>query len=423
MGIHPKFIQKNQKNPGKSGNPEERGNSGRRGIQNIQKMSTPRAYINPKQVRKNGRCTVYVMVHLDYKTVKFHTGVSCEPELWDEQAFRIRGSSQKVRDENLIIEQCLARLNDIFVRYRLLHTHLTPELLKNEWKNPARRIDFYAFFEEALQERRKELAPATVSQHKSSINILQGFRKELAFSEITPDFIVSFERWLKTKKKHKVNTVHSKMKVLRTYLNIAVRKGIISENPFLHVKVKRARANRIFLTAAELETMWQLYDSGVLEATKQKVLAHFLFMCFTGIRISDLKSLRRNNILSGMLVFTARKTRGIKQEVTRIPLSRYAKIIIENERNESDFLFITISEQKMNVYIKEIAKSVEINKEISNHSGRHTFATLWLAKTRDLAQLQSLLGHSNITDTMTYVHIQTSDLVERMQEFETDVFK
>lgn len=386
-------------------------------------MSTPKPWINNKSPRKDGKCAIYILVHLDYKSLKFNTGISCSEKDWDKNSLRIKGFSKEVCDDNLVIDECLARMNDIFVRYRLQHIHLTPELLMNEWKNPTRRIDFYSFFEEVLKERKKELAPGTYKQHNSVMNVLKEFRKNLAFSEINPEMIVAFQRWLKIKRKSKINTIHTKMKVFRTYLNIAVRKGIISKNPFELVKIKKARANRVFLTSVELQTLWNYFKGPEIKPAKVKVLRHFLFMCFTGIRISDLKILTSENIIGDTLVFNAYKTKGVKQEIVRVPLNKYAKALIDDENNTvNKFLFNTISEQKMNTYIKEIAIEAGIDKEITNHSGRHTFATLWLAKTRDLAQLQVLLGHSNIADTMTYVHIQTADLQKRMKSFEKDVF-
>jgi site-specific recombinase XerD len=386
-------------------------------------MSTPKPWINTKSPRKDGKCAIYILVHLDYKSLKFNTGIGCSLNDWDDNTLRIKGSSKEVRDNNLIIDECLARMNDIFVRYRLQHIHLTPELLKNEWKNPARRIDFFKFYEEALAERKKELAPGSYRHHKSVIKIIKEFRNNLAFSEINPDLLVAFQRWLKTKRNCKINTVHSKMKVFRAYLNIAIRKGIISENPFERVKIKKAKTNRVFLTSHELQTLWNYYNGSEIKPAKQKVLRHFLFMCFTGVRISDLKSLTCENVIGDTLVFNAYKTKGVKLEVVRIPLNKYAKTLISNEKNnETRFLFNTISEQKMNTYIKEIVQEAGIDKEVTNHSGRHTFATLWLAKTRDLAQLQVLLGHSNISDTMTYVHIEASELHKRMKNFEKDIF-
>lgn len=385
-------------------------------------MPDIKIFINDKSPKKNGKCAVYLIVHLDYKSLKFNTGVSCEKEKWDYKNKRIKGKSKQAKDDNLIIEECKARMNDIFVRYRLQHVHLTPELLKNEWKNPARRINFYSFFDEALKERKKELAPGTYKHHKSVIEIMKGYRTELAFSEITPDFISKYSRWLKSELNNDVNTIHGKMRVFRTYLNIAVRKGIIPENPFNQVKLKKASVNRSYLSASELKVLWKIYTNKKLSDAKLKVLRHFLFMCFTGIRISDLKAIEASNVHGKMLIFNATKTKSMKKSLNRVPLNKYARRLIKDEGRTFGKLFDTISEQKMNSYIKLIITAAKIKKEITNHSGRHTFATLWLEKTNDLAQLQSLLGHSNISETMVYVHITDTGLKKQMVNFENDLF-
>jgi site-specific recombinase XerD len=80
-------------------------------------------------------------------------------------------------------------------------------------------------------------------------------------------------------------------------------------------------------------------------------------------------------------------------------------------------LFGTITEQKMNEYLKKIMDFAAIDKPITNHSARHTFATMFLDKTNDVATLQKLLGHTNIRETMVYVHISTKKITEQMGNF------
>jgi site-specific recombinase XerD len=95
---------------------------------------------------------------------------------------------------------------------------------------------------------------------------------------------------------------------------------------------------------------------------------------------------------------------------------------MDDENSPDDTIFHPISEQKLNESIKEIAKLVKILKPLSNHSARHTFATLWLEKTNDLAALQKLLGHSDIADTMIYVHITEKMLKKQMSNFDKSIF-
>lgn len=386
-------------------------------------MNDPKIFINDKSLKKNGEAAVYVIVHLQYKSMRFNTGICVNPEKFNYKTMRVKSSDKEWKDKNLIIESCLAKMNDIFVRYRLQNNELTPDLILNEWKNPARRIDFYAFFDEILASRKREIKNQTYRNHKTAINKLKLFSPKLTFAEITPDFLERYKQSLKLKHGNDVNTIHTTMKIIRAYLNIAIRKGIIDKNPFAEVKINTANPDRVFLTSEELKKMWELYCSGQLTEKKQKILRHFLFMCFTGIRISDLKAMTTDNVISEMLVFLPQKTAGIKKKMVKVPLTIYAIRCINDEKRTGTKLFMNISEQKMNEYIKVIAGSIKIHKPLTNHSGRHTFATVFLDKTGDLASLKELLGHSKITDTMKYVHITDGMLLKQMENMEAKLFQ
>lgn len=381
-------------------------------------MANVKVYIDPKKKKKNGACSVFLTVNINYKKLFFFTGVSVEPEKFDSGTGKIKGTTKKIKDDNLIIESCLATMNDIMVRYRLQNIELTPDLLKNEWLNPSRRIDFYAFATESIKERRHEMRPQTTKNHNTAIEKLKEFKSTLMFSEITPDFIDKYRRHLKVKKGNDINTVHTALKIMKAHLNIAIKKGVIKKNPFDEIRLTTAAPDRVYLTRDELNLMWNTYKSKNLTDEKTRVLRHFLFMCYTGIRISDLKSMQKDEVNDGRLIFQAEKTKGIKKKYVKVPLNSFAQELIRDENSQTDKLFNTISEQKLNKYIKLIAAKVGIDKPLTNHSGRHTFATLYLETTNDLAGLQQLLGHSRITDTMIYVHVTEQNTVKQMGIFE-----
>lgn len=157
-------------------------------------MANIKVFIDPKKVKKNGECAIYLQVCLMYKVLNFPSGVNVVPEKFDFELGKIKGAMKKVKDDNLIIERCLASLNEIFVRYRLQNIAITPELLREEWKNPTRRIDFYAFFDEAIKDRKNDIAEGTRKQHQSSINKLKEFRPQLAFCEINNKMVESYRK-------------------------------------------------------------------------------------------------------------------------------------------------------------------------------------------------------------------------------------
>ena len=385
-------------------------------------MSSPKVFLHEAYKKKDGTCAVYVLVHIDNRSIKFPTGITVAPDHFDRVKMRIKGNSQKVKDDNMIIDKSLARINDVEVRYRLQQKELTADLLKKEWKNPARRVDFFAFFNEAIKERKNDIADSTYNQHQSAINKLKEFRPKLAFTEIDSELIEQYRRWLKSTKKNDLNTIYTALKNFKTYVNIAKRKGVIDESPFDSYSIRRSNPERVFLDEVELQSLWKLYLKDYLDETNQRVLRHFLFMCFTGLRISDLKTITTESIIGERWVYFPVKTRSIKKEAVKIPINIWAKKLISDEGSKTGVLFNCISEQKMNVKIKDIVAVVKIAKDVSNHSARHTFATLWLRKTKDVLALQKLLGHSDITQTMIYTHITDGMIAEEMKNFENTLF-
>lgn len=123
-----------------------------------------------------------------------------------------------------------------------------------------------------------------------------------------------------------------------------------------------------------------------------------------------------------VLVYWSVKTRTQKRAAVKVPLTSYARQLIRDEGRTDGLVFNCLSEQQMNIKIKELARDMKIPKDVTNHSGRHTFGTLYIQKTNDVAGLQKLLGHSKITETMIYVHITDTAITEQMKFFEDKMF-
>lgn len=214
------------------------------------------------------------------------------------------------------------------------------------------------------------------------------------------------------------NTRHNAFKNLKAYLNIAKAKRLINHNPLERpFPARQVQTDREYLTENELQSLMGLYHRNFLKTNDQRVLRHFLFMCVTGLRISDLKTLEMSDIVNDILIFTAYKTRTQKPASLKIPLCPFAKRLIKDESPLRLYgkIFNCLSEQKMREKIKEIVKVEKIYKDISLHTGRHTFATIFLRKTKNIAALQKLLGHSSITQTMIYAHVLTEDIEREMR--------
>lgn len=144
-------------------------------------------------------------------------------------------------------------------------------------------------------------------------------------------------------------------------------------------------------------------------------LKSYLFSCHTGVRISDIAHLSNENIIGDELVFIPHKTRRFNRPV-RIPLLSYAKKLIEGKKG---LLLEKVADQKMNENLKLIAEKAKISKELSFHTARHTFATLFLAAGGNIAVLKELMGHAAIKTTMVYVHIDAEQRKQQMSLMES----
>ncbi|MDA3821737.1 MAG: site-specific integrase [Bacteroidales bacterium] len=374
-------------------------------------------------VKNNGEKAVYASVRMGKRKVKFNTGVSVKPEDFDESKCLVRKSRKDYSDLNLMISSTKSRINDIFIRYRLQFEELTPDLLLKEYRISSTRIDFHTFLKEAIAESRGELANSTILQHVSHSNKLRRFSPTISFSMLDSEFMVKYNRYLMVTEKNDINTRYTAFKFLKLYINIAIRKRIITYNPLKDwMPAKQASTERVFLTEDEVRILVMLYLKKSLPKTEQIVLRHFLFMCFTGLRISDLKAVEMDQVMNGTLIFSAQKTRNKKMKLIKVPLPPMAIQLIKDEApfRVSGKIFNTFSEQHTRRTIKDLVKKNGIEKDVSLHTGRHTFATLFLRKTKNIAVLQKLLGHSKIEQTMVYAHVLTEDIETEMENAFSD---
>ena len=183
--------------------------------------------------------------------------------------------------------------------------------------------------------------------------------------------------------------------------NLAFRQGIISRNPTLSVeKFKESYAPREFLTLPELRILMKS------PAPDEKVAKAFIFSCLTGMRWSDIVPLKWGDIeklgTHYRIVFTQKKTGGLEY----LDISDQAVRILGDRGADNELIFDGITtRQNARVNVTAWVKSAGIDKHITFHCGRHTFATMMLDLGVDLYTVSKLLGHKNIETTQVYAKI------------------
>jgi integrase/recombinase XerD len=383
-------------------------------------MNSFQFYINRTFTKNNGTCAVYLISSVNGQKVKFNTGISVVPTEWCAEKNEIKGGGKAIKDQNLILKNCAARLTNIFVKYRLREKELTAELVRKEYNNPTAGIDFYSFWEREMKSKKDFNSPNTIKQHESVLAKLKRFKKTCSFSELDHNFLIEYQRYCKTHKEtqNKQNTINKNLKTIKVYVSLALQQELIEKSPFEFIKIKAQHANILFLEPSEVKNLVEKYNKKLFSKQLHETLRRYLFSCFTGIRLSDSLAVTYNNIVNNTLVLQPKKTKELTK-IVRIPLNAAALELIK-ERSEGLLFPIKRVEQTINVDLKTIADGCGIKKLLSFHSSRHTFATLYYRTTKDIVGLQKLLGHSDIKNTMVYTHVVTSDIeldIKRLEKY------
>jgi integrase len=161
------------------------------------------------------------------------------------------------------------------------------------------------------------------------------------------------------------------------------------------------------LTQAEFLDMWNYYNGLEIKRTDREVLRAFLFACVTGMRHSDVRRMNMEWISGDFFDFIPYKTRRFGTKV-RIPVTKESLDLIADELDEvgREPMFCSISEQKQNRYIRDIAILLDVKTPVCFQVARETFATLYMEKDGKLEVLAAFLGHTTTKMSEKYVKIR-----------------
>lgn len=363
-------------------------------------------------VNAEGKSVLKLQAFIHGKRVRIPLGIEIEPKKWNKEKQLIKGRGHGVYDLNLLIEKAKARANQIAIHFRLQDRTMSANMFVEEFTNPTPKTDFISYMKYKLDLAENYMTESTRKHKLSTYNRLKEFKNEILFPDITEELVKLFANWLKTQKKNAPNTIKGRLKHFKEFLNMAKKEGIRTPLDPTQIRGLNMTNKIIFLEETELRKITRYYDSEFCPQKYKNILQYFLFSCFTGIRFSDVGQISHQNIISNTLVFTPHKTR-TSGKLLRIALNNNAKKYIR--AFDDDRLFEkVITNEKTNLYLKEVALLLGINKKVSFHVARHTFSTTFIRFGGNVTVLQKLLGHSNIRETMMYVHINDEYMNEQI---------
>jgi site-specific recombinase XerD len=276
--------------------------------------------------------------------------------------------------------------------------------LRNRAIQEAAPTEFIDFCCERAEHR--DVRPATKKRYDVFVNSLDEYGKLCTFHDLTPGNIMKYIEWIRENKNVSQAGVYNYYKCVRSFCADAVLFGHVQSNPCDKLVGKVSRGTRFlieYLTDEELET---IITTDMPSQMTEHARDLFIFMCFTGLRYSDLVTFDINNyeIVNGKYQANDEAIKTGRVYVSQL-LTPAVKIL-----QKYDFKLPMMSNQKLNFALKGVQVVCGIKKRLHAHLGRHTFATYMLSHGASPQNVMKMLGHTNIQQTMQYAAVLAKDV-------------
>lgn len=397
-------------------------------------------YLKASKTAKSGESPIFARITVPGQSITISTGRTISKERW-RQTDNLRATLRLEKEK--IIKSALDRFKiDIENKYSLLSqtgNYISIDLLKSSVQGkPApktKSAGMIAIMEKHNTNFKKksdagDRAYTSLQKYERAKTLLSTFllkqykMEEMEASQVDGAFIYELETYLRYDSTFKGtvgiknNSVVKYMRMFKTACRHAVRVGIIDKNPFDAYDGKLKVTDAIFLTQLELDAI-ESKSFGVQRLEKVKDI--FLFSCYTGYAPVDASNLNSTNIVkdgSGSLWLMARRA---KTEIrANVPVLAPALKIIKKYSGQQAGLLPSISNQKMNAYLKEIGDLCGIAKKLTWYVARHTFATtVTLGNGVRIENVSAMMGHTNIKQTQHYAKVMDENVMldmERLKE-------
>lgn len=375
-----------------------------------------------------GEAHIYMRITVNGKRVELATGRSCEPHRWHSKSGRATGTKEKYRLFNTSLDQLQNKVYDAHVKLVQSGMEITAQSIRDVLVGKVAKssmlLDAVSEHNEKMEALvGKDYVRGTLNRYKVLFNHLQTFIKmqygsdDLELEKVDISFFNNFDYYLRSRSCANNYTVKM-VKNLGKIINICCENGTTEGNPITFYKGRTKTVDRNFLSQDEIQIILQ---KRFISARLDVIRDVFLFCCFTGLAYADVQKLKMIDIQKGidgeLWIIKNRQKTNVRASIPLLPnaielINKYADHPICSNLGTA---FPVPSNQKMNEYLKEIADLCGIEKKLTSHIARHTFATtVTLLNGVPIESVSKMLGHTNIRTTQHYAKILDMKLSEDM---------
>lgn len=391
------------------------------------------AFFLRSNVLKNGEQPVFMRITVNGQRAENNIQKSILPNLWNQAKERAIGSGRTAVDLNRFIEEARIKVHQIVTELQQNDEPVNAKVVQQRFYgiNPNKKTERTIL--EVIQSHNDDaekligidFAKTTVLRYKSMKRYLAEMIKknydvdDLPLSQFTGEVIRAYEVFLKTEKDMSQNTLIRYMKALKKITNRCIANDWIHKDPFVGIKFREEPTEPEFLTIEELNRIYEC-EPGCkrLEVVRDM----FLMSAFTGLAFSDVSQLTSEHIVrdnAGNLWI--RKHRQKTRQISNIPLLDIPAAILKKYEGDKKaakkgVLLPVPANQVMNRYLKEIATICKIDKYLTTHVARHTYATVCLSQGVSLKNVSKMLGHASVKMTEHYARVLDTSILREMNE-------
>lgn len=370
----------------------------------MEKISYNLVFNRKKRLNKRGMALVQVEAYLNRKKMYFSTKIYLKPEQWDAKRKMVK-NHPNANVLNRMLYENIAAIEQTELGLWQQGKSISLDLLKNSIDKPlSNGRSFLTFFKEEIAN--SSLKESTRQNHLSTLELLQEFKKEVLFTDLTFEFVSSFDNYLQSKGYH-LNTIAKHMKHLKRYINVAINKEYmdIQKYAFRKYKIKSIEGSHTHLAPEELHKFENLQLTGRYTRL-QKTKDAFLFCCYAGLRYSDFTNLTSANIVEfhqeTWIIYKSVKT-GMEVRLPLYLLFEGKGIqILQRYKDDLNSFFKLKDNSNINKELNILAGLAKIDKRVSFHLSSHS-KIFYLLNISELSTLKNVTANDLETSYILFL--------------------
>lgn len=385
--------------------------------------------IQRNKKNKKGLCPIRCRITYQQKRKIFSIGIFLMPHCWNNTLQLAKPPNTQNNIINTQLSLISQKINEAFLMLQVLPNDFDVDDIYRKYKGDDIKTEITLLGAYDLHnEKTKKLIGVDFnelswSRYVESRKKVESFiykfykKKDVKLKDLDLKFIMDLEYYFKTDLNLRHATVYRSLQRVKKIILFAIAENYLQKDPFMLFKNKKYKTEIVYLSVEELDI---LENHSFAQDKLEKVKDMFVFCCYTGLAYQEMANLKPENII---INFDNNKWIKIKrqktQKVISLPLLDKAEMILEKYEGLNDeTLLPVISNQKFNSYLKEIGELLGINKKLTHHVGRKTFATtVLLYNNIPMETVSELLGHSNMNITQAhYGKIVNQNISKQMKK-------